>query len=203
MARKKSPRRQEKRGIVIFCQGEKTEKMYFEKMKQLNRWHNVQVKSGASKDPLSMVRKELRQIKHESRGRLPEAIFFVCDKDETSEDNLRQAIQICNSYNKNKSSHCYLVLSNPKFEVWLYAYVGTKWPRGISDRELIQKLARNEIIGQTYGKQKKHLSGKFDPTSELQLAKKSAARAGLNEIGAVGTTAVADMIEKIEEICER
>ncbi len=101
--------------FVIAGEGEKTEEMYFNSLKEfLKEKIKIQCVPGTKKTSCTQVLDRLKKFLKEEHVMEPYEVWLVIDKDDNSDEKLREV------YDWSKSKDNYgLALSNPKFEYWL------------------------------------------------------------------------------------
>lgn len=97
--------RQPLQRFLIVCEGEKTEKFYFDGFRSPNL---VIVVEGMGKDPLTVVDKANSKRKEANYDQ----VWCVFDRDEVTADNFSQALA------KAKRLDIKVAYSNPAFELW-------------------------------------------------------------------------------------
>lgn len=114
---------------LILCQGEVTEKIYFDEMRKLLRWSAADIKC-AAKDPCTLVKKASSHMKNKDYDR----VFIIVDHDDTDRESLNRAAA------EVKKSNFNLIISHSCFEVWLLAHYEKVSPPGIENSTLVNKL---------------------------------------------------------------
>lgn len=125
--------------FVIVCEGEKTERIYFNRYK--TRYSNLRIETPNSKytDPINLAKFSREQIKKEALDlKNGDAIWCVFDCDENTNEDLSHACKIAGKDIK-------ICLSNPNFELWFLLHFSL----------IVSKLTRSEVIE----KLKEHISG--------------------------------------------
>lgn len=110
--RRKSRIRIPRKVFIIVCEGEKTERIYFNRYRK--RYSNLRIETPNSKftDPVNLAKFAKEQIK---KGDLDlkngDAIWCVFDCDENTNEDMSRA---CRTAGKDIK----ICLSNPSFELW-------------------------------------------------------------------------------------
>jgi len=116
--------------FVIVCEGEKTERIYFNRYK--TRYSNLRIETPDSKftDPINLAKFSREQIKKEALDlKNGDAIWCVFDCDENTNEDISQACEIAGKDIK-------ICLSNPNFELWFLLHFS----------QIVSKIARSEVI---------------------------------------------------------
>lgn len=135
--RRKSRRRLPRKVFVIVCEGEKTERIYFNRYK--TRYSNLRIETPNSKytDPVNLTKFAIEQIKKEGLDlKNGDSVWCVFDCDENKNEDISKACRIAGKDVK-------VCFSNPNFELWFLLHF----------EFLISKLTRSEVID----KLKKHI----------------------------------------------
>lgn len=115
MARKhprKTKVRKQRKLLVIVCEGEKTERMYFERYKKGRPSLSIEMPNTNYTDPINLVKFALTQIeKYGIDRKNGDDIWCVFDCDNNPNPNILAA---CN----NAGEKVKICLSNPSFELW-------------------------------------------------------------------------------------
>lgn len=161
------PRARRKRACryLVVCNGEVTEKQYFEYLNSLSSKYSVSIRA-LKKDPktLAQIAKDLkRRDKRECSA--PEGksdpfknVFIVTDVDLYLPASFLEAKRIC------KQAGISLIISNPCFEVWLIDHIQC-CPVTVVEAEAAKNRAKK--LGLTHGERNKkirleHIDGKSD-----------------------------------------
>ncbi|WP_107996634.1 RloB family protein [Neisseria cinerea] len=109
---RKAPKRETYKTILIVCEGEKTEKLYFENLISTENLSsvNVQVYSGRGSDPKSVVETAIEEKDMQSQHLEFDEVYCVIDRD--SHQTFDDAKQLAKGDNIN------LIVSYPSFEYW-------------------------------------------------------------------------------------
>jgi len=136
--RRKQGTRIPRKVYVIVCEGEKTERIYFNRYK--SRYCNLKIETPNSKytDPKNLAKFARKQIEKKGLNfKNGDNIWCVFDCDENTNEDISQACKIA----KNDVKIC---LSNPNFEFWFllhYEFIVTRLERS----EVIEKLKKRHI----------------------------------------------------------
>lgn len=125
--------------FIIVCEGEKTERIYFNRYK--TRYSNLRIETPNSKctDPINLAKFSKEQIKKEALDlKNGDAIWCVFDCDENTNKDIADACGIAGKDIK-------ICLSNPSFELWFLLHFSL----------IAAKLTRSEVIE----KLKEHIPG--------------------------------------------
>lgn len=100
--------------IWIFCEGEKTEKLYFQKLKTKERiWINVKVTSPGNTDAVGLVKQTLKYKEQFIDG---DYVYCVFDRDRNTDQKLCEAKKLA------ERNGIKLIFSNPCFEYWILCH---------------------------------------------------------------------------------
>lgn len=116
--------------FVIVCEGEKTERIYFNRYK--TRYSNLRIETPNSRctDPINLAKFSREQIKKEALDlKNGDAVWCVFDCDENTNEDLSQACRIAGKDIK-------ICLSNPNFELWFLLHFSS----------VVFKVTRSEVI---------------------------------------------------------
>ncbi|MCK4730151.1 MAG: RloB domain-containing protein [Candidatus Aenigmarchaeota archaeon] len=105
------------KNLWIFCEGEKTEKNYFNKLKIDKRVSrlNIKVISPKNSDAVGIVKYAVNHV--DSKGfQEGDIIYCVFDRDNNSDQKLQQA------ENFAKTNKIKIIFSNPCFEYWILSH---------------------------------------------------------------------------------
>ena len=153
---------------VIACEGERTEKIYFEQFcREFRRVQVVVLPTGEDHKsaPIHVLNRADEYV--EELGVLGEddKIWIVIDKDRWKEAQLNEVARKCEQKDKFQ-----LILSNPCFEVWLYLHL--KNPsvelKDIDKCKEFKTILRNDLG--SYNPSNLNFS-QFEPFTEIALEK--------------------------------
>lgn len=109
---RKSGNRKEYQILVIVCEGQKTERIYFNGYKERKSGLLIITPNSTVTDPENLVKVALSQIqKYDLDFSSGDQVWCVFDADRNSEENIKKAILLAEDKVK-------LCLSNPCFELW-------------------------------------------------------------------------------------
>ncbi len=135
-SRRKRGRRTIKNRVVIVCEGEATEIIYFKSFQE--RYSNVEIRpvhEGCT-DPLRIA-KDARNIlrKEDLDLQKGDGLWCVFDVDESTEHEIRSAVEICHA------KGIQVALSNPSFELWFFLHFKF-WQSSIDRSDVNQRLEK-------------------------------------------------------------
>ncbi|MFH0870326.1 MAG: RloB family protein [archaeon] len=106
--------------IWIFCEGEKTEIYYFQRLKAKERiLFNVKINTSEQKNAIGLVNHICRYKQTHTRDFLKEDIIYcIFDRDANSNDEFSHAEKIA------KENGIEIIFSNPSFEYWILSHFG-------------------------------------------------------------------------------
>lgn len=131
--KRKSQGLKPRQNVLIVCEGEKTEMIYFKYLKRNKRIHSLTISDSKGKSaPIHIIN---RAIKTSSKD-LYDKIWCVFDVDIPVNPNLNKAIQLAMQH-KIK-----IALSNPCFEFWYLLHFGYTCSGMNNCRECVKKLKR-------------------------------------------------------------
>lgn len=136
--RDRNPKRQENEVILIVCEGEKTEKNYLNRLKDLFSLSNVSINIFSSKNPSPL--QVVKFAKEKSKENSYDKIYCVFDKDTHS--NFDKAKQECKKYKFEE------ITSNPCFEFWIllhFTYTTKSFATNSPCNELINTYLKGYI----------------------------------------------------------
>lgn len=141
MPRGLSSKRKSKNVILIVCEGNKTERLYFEELKRHKRLPTTQIKfpKTMKTDPVGIVKHAIKLVENESIDfKFGDQVWCVFDADNNTQQQLDKA-------NKLAGKNIKLFLSNPSFEIW-YLLHFELYKDSINNEDLLNRL-KNHIIG--------------------------------------------------------
>lgn len=156
--------REPKKKYIIATEGEKTEKIYFEKFREQNRRKNVFVQIlETKKDGDSAPEKVLARVNKFARDKIfdeeRDECWLVIDYDSWGEPKLDEIRRKC------QESKYHLAVSNPCFELWLNLHQDNpKMPKTCSDcqqelKKLLGDYSKNNFdVDKLIGKLDKAIS---------------------------------------------
>ena len=124
--------------LWIFCEG-RTEKLYFDKLKFIERISRLKIKSFESghknADGITQEALDFIRLRDFQEGDIVACVF---DRDSNTNEQLRNAKSIA------ENGHVFISFSNPCFEYWILCHYGY-FPSSYEKDNLIAKL--NECMG--------------------------------------------------------
>lgn len=105
--------------ILLFVQGECTEKDYFELLKRRLRLQSLTIRV-ESQSPENLIDRTKTTISRDKDAPFS-AIYYVVDVDETSDEQFRQAFKAAKKATNRKTEY-HFVVSHESFEAWLLAH---------------------------------------------------------------------------------
>lgn len=117
--RRGSGTRSTSKPILLFVQGECTEKDYFELLKDRLKLSSLTIKV-ESQSPENLIDRTKTTISR-SKDAPPSAIYYVVDVDNTSDEQFRQAFKAAKKATNRKTEY-HFVVSHESFEAWLLAH---------------------------------------------------------------------------------
>jgi len=130
---RKTGNRKEYATVLIVCEGQKTERIYFNRYKERKSGLRIETQNSNITDPANLVKFALRQIeKYDLDLDNGDQVWCVFDTDRNTDENIRKAESLAGTKVK-------LCLSNPCFEIWYLIHFGY-FNNTISTAELQRKL---------------------------------------------------------------
>ena len=105
--------------ILLFVQGECTEKDYFKLLRSRLRLSSFTIKV-ESQSPENLIDRTKTTISRDKDAPFS-AIYYVVDVDETSDEQFRQAFKAAKNATNRKTEY-HFVVSHESFEAWLLAH---------------------------------------------------------------------------------
>ncbi|MGP4061490.1 RloB family protein [Halobacillus sp. H74] len=134
LPRRKRKGLKQKDTILIVCEGEKTEKLYFEGLKQLLNSPNVKVKVfGTGKSCMKLLDHAIK--KYETMKKDAEKIWIVFDKDDIRREEIEKTLK---NARENGINYAF---SNECFELWLLLHY-ERVERHIGRAVLYEKMSK-------------------------------------------------------------
>ena len=130
--------------ILLFVQGECTEKDYFELLKSRLKLQSLTIRT-KSKSPENLIKQTKTTISRENDAPFS-AIYYVVDVDNTSDEQFHQAFKAAkNATNRNKTEY-HFVVSHESFEAWLLAHFEDIRNKNIPRKTMGKKLQGREML---------------------------------------------------------
>lgn len=117
--RRGSGTRSTSKPILLFVQGECTEKGYFELLKDRLKLQSLTIRV-ESQSPENLIDRTKTTISRDKDAPFS-AIYYVVDVDETSDEQFRQAFKAAKKATNRKTEY-HFVVSHESFEAWLLAH---------------------------------------------------------------------------------
>lgn len=140
MARKharKTNTREQRKLLVIVCEGEKTERIYFERYEEGRPNLSIKLPNTSDTDPKKLVKFAIRQIKNHGLDlKNGDDIWCVFDCDNNPNTHILSAC-------KNAGKRVKICFSNPSFEFWYllhFAYVESPLTNPVLMDQLKRKI---------------------------------------------------------------
>lgn len=125
--------REQRRTLVIVCEGQKTERIYFEKYRERNSGLIIFIPNSTVTDPENLVGIALHQIrKYDLDLDNGDQVWCVFDADHHTNQEIEKAI-------RNAGDKVNICLSNPSFELW-YLLHFCYYDSRISNNDLMHKI---------------------------------------------------------------
>ncbi|MDO4761664.1 MAG: RloB domain-containing protein [Corynebacterium sp.] len=122
---------------MLVVQGELTERVYFERLKEILHLSNVSIKA-VPHSPELIVSRSKQSINRDKNSPFT-YVFYVIDVDESSDDQINRAVSEAKE-SKTKHTQHYVVVSYESFDSWLFAHhrrlCGVHFPRSHIQKEL-------------------------------------------------------------------
>lgn len=145
-------KRKVKPQIFFFVEG-KTEKVFFDAIKQQRRWSNVKTKcmviDGQGQD---WIEKTKSIIKNKSQISVDKdsKVFIIFDKNDNSKLEIQKMINKTNNDNGFKGAYVKVGFSNESFEIWLLSFYEKINKSLLSNKQVCAKLSKH--LGKEYKK---------------------------------------------------
>ena len=102
--------------LVIVCEGEKTERIYFNNYKIRGCNLKIETPNCRDTDPVNLVKYAINQVRrYDLDFKNGDQIWCVFDIDHNTEENVSKALKLANSKIK-------IALTNPCFELWYFLH---------------------------------------------------------------------------------
>ena len=149
--------------ILLFVQGECTEKDYFELLKSRLRLQSLTIRD-ESKSPENLIKQTKTTINREKDAPFS-AIYYVVDVDDTSDEQFRQAFKAAKDATNRKTEY-HFVVSHESFEAWLLAHFEDIRNKNIPRKTMGKRLQGRKMLN---GPSKKNVSDDF-PVEDYEQA---------------------------------
>ena len=161
--RRGSGTRSTSKPILLFVQGECTEKDYFELLKDRLKLSSLTIKV-ESQSPENLIDRTKTTISR-SKDAPPSAIYYVVDVDNTSDEQFRQAFKAAKKATNRKTEY-HFVVSHESFEAWLLAHFEDIRNKNISRTTMGKNLQGRKMLN---GSNNKNVSDDF-PVEDYEQA---------------------------------
>ncbi len=161
--RRGSGTRSTSKPILLFVQGECTEKDYFELLKRRLRLQSLTIRV-ESQSPENLIDRTKTTISR-SKDAPPSAIYYVVDVDNTSDEQFRQAFKAAKKATNRKTEY-HFVVSHESFEAWLLAHFEDIRNKNIPRTTMGKNLQGRKMLN---GSNNKNVSDDF-PVEDYEQA---------------------------------
>ena len=177
--------------ILLFVQGECTEKDYFELLKDRLKLSSLTIKV-ESQSPENLIDRTKTTISRDKDAPFS-AIYYVVDVDETSDKQFRQAFKAAKKATNRKTEY-HFVVSHESFEAWLLAHFEDIRNKNISRTTMGKKLEGREMLN---GPNNKNVSDNF-PVEDYEQAVERVTHCAFDEVNRETTsTAMPHLITEL------
>ena len=177
--------------ILLFVQGECTEKDYFELLKSRLRLQSLTIRD-ESKSPENLIKQTKTTINREKDAPFS-AIYYVVDVDDTSDEQFRQAFKAAKDATNRKTEY-HFVVSHESFEAWLLAHFEDIRNKNIPRKTMGEKLQDRKMLN---GPSKKNVSDDF-PVEDYKQAMGRVTHCAFDEVNRETTsTAMPHLITEL------
>ncbi len=175
--------------ILLFVQGECTEKDYFKLLRSRLRLPSLTIIT-ESQSPERLIEQTQTTISRENDAPFS-AIYYVVDVDDTSDEQFRQAFKAAkNATDRNKTEY-HFVVSHESFEAWLLAHFEDIRNKNIPRTTMGKKLQGRERLNG------KRVSDNF-PVEDYEQAVKQVTHCAFDEVNRETTsTAMPHLITEL------
>ena len=149
--------------ILLFVQGECTEKDYFKLLKRRLRLSSLTIKT-ESQSPKNLIDRTKTTINRDKDAPFS-AVYYVVDVDETSAKQFNQAFKAAKDATNRKTEY-HFVVSHESFEAWLLAHFEDIRNKNISRTTMGKRLQGRKMLN---GSSKKNVSDDF-PVEDYKQA---------------------------------
>ena len=129
--------------ILLFVQGECTEKDYFKLLKRRLRLSSLTIKT-ESQSPENLIKQTKTTISRDKDAPFS-AVYYVVDVDDTSDEQFRQAFKTAKDATNRKTEY-HFVVSHESFEAWLLAHFEDIRNKNIPRTTMGKKLQGRERL---------------------------------------------------------
>ena len=149
--------------ILLFVQGECTEKDYFALLKRRLRLSSLTIKV-ESQSPENLIKQTKTTISRDKDAPFS-AVYYVVDVDDTSDEQFRQAFKTAKDATNRKTEY-HFVVSHESFEAWLLAHFEDIRNKNISRTTMGKRLQGRKMLN---GSSEKNVSNNF-PVEDYEQA---------------------------------
>ena len=175
--------------ILLFVQGECTEKDYFKLLKRRLRLQSLTIRT-ESQSPERLIEQTKTTISREDDAPFS-AIYYVVDVDETSDKQFRQAFKAAKKATDRNKTEYHFVVSHESFEAWLLAHFEDIRNKNIPRKTMGEKLQGGERLNG------KRVSDNF-PVEDYEQAVKQVTHCAFDEVNRETTsTAMPHLITEL------
>ena len=178
--------------ILLFVQGECTEKDYFELLKRRLRLQSLTIRV-ESQSPENLIDRTKTTISREDDAPFS-AIYYVVDVDETSDKQFHQAFKAAKDATNCCETEYHFVVSHESFEAWLLAHFEDIRNKNFSRKTMGEKLQDREMLNGPSGK---NVSDNF-PVEDYEQAVERVTHCAFDEVNRETTsTAMPHLITEL------
>lgn len=189
--RRGSGTRSTSKPILLFVQGECTEKDYFELLKDRLKLSSLTIKV-ESQSPENLIDRTKTTISR-SKDAPPSAIYYVVDVDNTSDEQFRQAFKAAKKATNRKTEY-HFVVSHESFEAWLLAHFEDIRNKNIPRTTMGKNLQGRKMLN---GSNNKNVSDDF-PVEDYEQAVGQVTHCAFDEVNRETTsTAMPHLITEL------
>lgn len=149
--------------ILLFVQGECTEKDYFKLLRSRLRLQSLTIIT-ESQSPEKLIEQTQTTISREDDAPFS-AIYYVVDVDDTSDEQFCQAFKAAKDATNRKTEY-HFVVSHESFEAWLLAHFEDIRNKNIPRKTMGEKLQGRKMLN---GPSEKNVSDNF-PVEDYEQA---------------------------------
>ena len=177
--------------ILLFVQGECTEKDYFKLLRSRLRLQSLTIIT-ESQSPENLVEQTQTTISREDDAPFS-AIYYVVDVDDTSDEQFRQAFKAAKDATNRKTEY-HFVVSHESFEAWLLAHFEDIRNKNIPRKTMGEKLQGRKMLN---GPSEKNVSDNF-PVEDYEQAVEQVTHCAFDEVNRETTsTAMPHLITEL------
>ena len=189
--RRGSGTRSTSKPILLFVQGECTEKDYFELLKDRLKLSSLTIKV-ESQSPETLIDRTKTTISRSKDAPLS-AIYYVVDVDNTSDKQFRQAFKAAKKATNRKTEY-HFVVSHESFEAWLLAHFEDIRNKNIPRTTMGKNLQGRKMLN---GSNNKNVSDDF-PVEDYEQAVEQVTHCAFDEVNRETTsTAMPHLITEL------